>query len=724
MTDAKNTPTTVNRPPRKEQAGELAQTAKLSEAERPNGSSCLVLASEDFGTNPRVGDTLDGCRLVAILGTGGSGQAFLASQETLGGRPIVLKITKDTSRHEDLNLARLQHTNIMPLYWASELPNEGLRLLAMPYLARTTLARLLFRLSASEPVNWNGARVCELLEEDQQTMPMRIAVQEHAAESLKRDSWVNFVVRIGQSVAEAVAYAHQRGLVHLDLKPSNILITPDGQPIVLDLDVARQPIVAGTLSVPWLGGTWVYMSPEQRTAIESLTDAEPIPCTVDGRSDLYSLGLVLYEALGGVVANDITPHPQSLPLLNPRVSPGLADIIARCLAPNPAQRYPNGIALAEDLRRHLHDLPLVGVPNRTSERWRKWRRRRPMGLMMGMLFAGLCVTSAMSGFTLHQQNEERLRQAEVALHEGAEYRQLGQHEVAIGRFLAGKELAERSYGAEPLRIELSRRLRQTQRLQLADELNKVVVQMRFYALQENTPRRLQWVLEGAGRKTWAERELLTDRSAGQFDRTVENNIRVRLQELVILWIDLHLRLAPPSQLEQAKAEARAMVAEAERTCGPSFGLMLAREQLGEAQAVQSRPRAAWEFCTLARLALNRGDAEAAKRFTRSALELEPLGFVANFYSGVFSLRQKKYEEAARAFSFCVGQNPCAECFVLRGQANVALGEHELALQDFNNALELNPELGVAYLHRGNLHQQMGREQEAARDLASAKRLGE
>ena len=590
----------------------------------------------------------------------------------------------------------------------------------MPYLARTTLARLLYIRNKARDENWTGTRVFNALEDEQAHMPERIALHGHA-ENLRRISWVRFVVQIGQAVATALAYAHQRGLVHLDLKPANILITPDGHPIVLDLDVARQPIPQGAEFVAWLGGTWMFMSPEQRLAISAITKVEPILCAVDGRSDLYSLGLILACALGGTALDQPPPDPQTLPRLNPDVSPGLADIITKCLAQHPDDRYADGEALAEDLRLHLEDLPLVGVRNRLSERWRKWRRRWPMGLAFVLLMSAFCVMAGMTGFGLYQRNEDHRREIEANLHEGQELQRQGQFEAAITRFLSGKELAERTYGVDPLKTELNHRLVQLRRLQLAKELDRLVTQMRFYALQDRTPLRLQWVLEGAGRKLWAERTLLLDSSAGKLELEAENDIRLRLQELVILWTDLHVKLAPPSQSEQARADVREMVNEAQRLLGPSLGLNLVREQQGEKTILEfMKPQSAWEFCALARVALNKGDAAEALRHCQAALDREPLGFVPNFYFGVCGLRQKQHEEAARAFSFCVGQNPCAECFLLRGQAFVALGDPTRALRDFDLAIERKPDWSLGYTYRGNLFQALGRTDEADRDLKMAR----
>jgi serine/threonine protein kinase len=99
--------------------------------------------------------------------------------------------------------------------------------------------------------------------------------------------------------------------------------------------VARQPIPEGAELVSWLGGTLMFMSPEQKAAITAISMLEPMPCAIDGRSDLYSLGLVLAAALGGKGVDEPPPEPHALPRLNPDVSPGLVAIITKCLATKP-----------------------------------------------------------------------------------------------------------------------------------------------------------------------------------------------------------------------------------------------------------------------------------------------------------------------------------------------------------------------------------------------------
>src|SRR5262249_6338273 len=131
------------------------------------------------------------------------------------------------------------------------------------------------------------------------------------------------------------------------------------------------------------GGTPGFMPPEQRAALAAVAEGRPVPAAVDSRADLFALGALLHVALGGAPAG---PAAAPLHRLNPAVSVGPSGLLPRCLAAEARARYPDAAALAADLRRHRGDRPLKGVANRSlTERWRKWRRRRPDGLARGCL---------------------------------------------------------------------------------------------------------------------------------------------------------------------------------------------------------------------------------------------------------------------------------------------------------------------------------------------------
>jgi serine/threonine protein kinase len=158
------------------------------------------------------------------------------------------------------------------------------------------------------------------------------------------------IASIGAQIADALAYAHGRGIVHRDVKPANIILVRDRLPKLTDFGVARLPNAASTL-----GGTIVgspkYMSPEQ-------VSTQP----VDGRSDVFSLGVVLYELLTGespfagadlhAVMRRVVHHDPPAPaVLNPRVPAALDAIVQRSMAKRPNERYPSARAFAADLTR-------------------------------------------------------------------------------------------------------------------------------------------------------------------------------------------------------------------------------------------------------------------------------------------------------------------------------------------------------------------------------------
>ncbi len=367
---------------------------------------------------PQVGNSLGEFRLITELGRGAHGQVFLATQGSLGGRSVVLKLAPPGGG-EHLALARLQHTHIVPLHSTHEFPDRGLRGLCMPYFGGGTLAALLAALANRPVVNRMGADLLAALWGAQASIPAPLSVRGPACDALARSSYTAAVCRIGVCLADALHFAHERGLLHLDLKPSNVLIAADGTPMLLDFHLARPPLSAGDVPPAWLGGTPGYIAPELAAAVQAVRSGTRIPIAVDARTDVYSLGILLAEALGHTPTNP-----------NPHVSVGLADILARCSAPEPAERYPSANDVAVDLRRHLADLPLKGVANRSlAERWRKWRRRRPYALSIVAILLAL----AIGGVSLAIHTGARADRATAALNDG-------ETRLREGRFSEAAEL--------------------------------------------------------------------------------------------------------------------------------------------------------------------------------------------------------------------------------------------------------------------------------------------
>src|SRR5262245_12617412 len=193
------------------------------------------------------------------------------------------------------------------------------------------------------PERRTGRTLIDALDRTGEGLPP--AVRPGPRDAMARAGYAEAIARIGACLAEALHYAHERGLLHLDLKPSNVLLAADGQPLLLDFHLAHRPLEAGRSAPEGLGGTPGYMSPEQDAACAAAGRGQPVPAAVDHRSDVYSLGRLLSEALGGRGAIERRPLPP-LDRCNPRVSRGLSDIVHRCLAASPDRRYPDAAALA------------------------------------------------------------------------------------------------------------------------------------------------------------------------------------------------------------------------------------------------------------------------------------------------------------------------------------------------------------------------------------------
>jgi serine/threonine-protein kinase len=271
-----------------------------------------------------IGQTLGHYRILEKVGSGGMGVVYRARDEQLE-RDVALKVlpsgtlSNDASRRhfrkEALALAKLNHPNIETVYEFDT--QDGMDFLVMEYVPGKTLADRLI----------GGA----LPEKE--------------------------VIALGMQIAAALAEAHEHGIVHRDLKPANIALTEKGQAKVLDFGLAkllrpRDETTADSLSsTHGAAGTLPYMSPEQLRGEQ-----------VDARSDIYTIGAVLYEmatyrrAFGEPLASrliDSVLHQTPVPprALNPRISPELERIILKCLDKNPEQRYQSAKELLVDLRR-------------------------------------------------------------------------------------------------------------------------------------------------------------------------------------------------------------------------------------------------------------------------------------------------------------------------------------------------------------------------------------
>ncbi|WP_435019865.1 protein kinase domain-containing protein [Tundrisphaera sp. TA3] len=380
---------------------------------------------------PRKGDGIGGFRLISELGRGAFGRVFLAEESGLGNRAVALKVSL-AEGDEPRILARLQHTHIVPIYSVQDDPTTGLRLMCMPYYGGANLAQVLEAAGTSTaesgPTAFGVERslieALDLVGHPAAAEPGRsvmagaappggddagpgaappgptaagedeVGPAQPARQFLRQASSIRAAVWIAARLAEGLEHAHSRGLLHRDLKPSNILIAADGTPMLLDFNLATDAPGPDGANKAMMGGTLPYMSPEHLDAFNPRGSTRPE--AVDERSDLYGLGLILFEMIAGrppfsgappdmklidavaAMTEERRKPAPSLRSMNPDVPWSLDSIVSRCLCPDPQGRYQRAGELAEDLRRFLDDQPLRFAPEPSlRERAAKWARRNP-----------------------------------------------------------------------------------------------------------------------------------------------------------------------------------------------------------------------------------------------------------------------------------------------------------------------------------------------------------
>ena len=343
----------------------------------------------------RIGHYLGGYQIRREIGRGGMGIVYEAYHPSLDRR-AALKVLKPKWLHsqcdllrfqrESRTIARLHHSNIVEVYGVGE--EDGLHYFSMRYVSGIGLDKLIDQLkqfrsfndrSTIEPPSVTGpaARNGNRAKVDPEGSTKVLIMSPEFIRLSSRSSSIRAmaVARIGRQVADALQYAHASGVVHRDVKPSNLLFDGHGTVWLTDFGLAKLDSDAEELSrEDDLIGTLRYMPPEG------------LHRTLDERSDIYSLGLTLYEliALRPVIDNtagsamlDWVAHPRLIPLrhVDPNIPRDLETIILKALAPEPDQRYQSASALAADLARFVRSEPILARQEAWWSQLSRWTRQ-------------------------------------------------------------------------------------------------------------------------------------------------------------------------------------------------------------------------------------------------------------------------------------------------------------------------------------------------------------
>jgi WD40 repeat protein/serine/threonine protein kinase len=448
-----------------------------------DSSDRFVLLNHQVATAPAAGplpplERLGDFRIVREVGRGGMGVVYEAEQVSLG-RQVALKVlprqllvdprARQRFEREAKAAARLHHTNIVPVFGVGE--HDGLPFYAMQFITGTGLDVLIAELARLGPGVGSlagfgpapttrpalSAIAHSLLTGDPaltsataETPPAPTAAADGPSDSSgvtsgslpgqggassgstgrKLTFWQS-VARVGAQVADALEYAHLQGVVHRDVKPSNLLLDPAGTVWVTDFGLAKADDQQNLTHTGDILGTLRYMPPE---AFDGKSDA---------RGDVYSLGLTLYELAALRPAFDerdrnklikqvTTGEPEPLGRVRKGVPRDLETIIHKAIDRDPARRYQKAAALADDLRRFLDDQPVKARRISNAERLVRWaRRNRGVAAALGfiaLLLVGMAIASTLAAWRFERLAGERERARAAAEGAAAEARRRGDAE--------------------------------------------------------------------------------------------------------------------------------------------------------------------------------------------------------------------------------------------------------------------------------------------------------
>jgi serine/threonine protein kinase len=450
----------------------------------------LVPATQTDLEEAEEASQLGDFRILREVGRGGMGVVYEAEQTSLRRR-VALKVLPFAAmlderclqrfRNETQAAAGLHHTNIVPVYFVG--CERGVHFYAMQFIDGHTLAAVLPELRREAgllpAVEAPAPPPPAAAEEEAPTVDRRPAAS-GITETLgltglttqgpkRSKEYFRMVARLGVQAAEALDYAHERGIIHRDVKPANLLLDERGVVWLTDFGLAHLEHPEASLTLTGdLVGTLRYMSPEQALGKR---------VGIDQRTDVYSLGATLYElltlrpAFGGSDRQELLrqvafEEPMAPRKLDRGIPAELETIVLKALEKNPADRYATAKELADDLERFLKDEPIRARKPTLWLRLRKWGRRHRVAVVAAAVCLLVTLTAAVgSAAWFLGERAARQQEAEVkvlaALKEAIPELHKGNPDNPA--LISAVQRAEAEMGAGVVGPELRRRVEQLRR---------------------------------------------------------------------------------------------------------------------------------------------------------------------------------------------------------------------------------------------------------------------
>lgn len=619
------------------------------------------------------------------IGRGGMGVVYRARQLSLDRvvalkfLPAILGVMQPEAvsrfRREAAITAGLKHSNIIAVYDSGEA--DGTFYYAMELIEGRSLHDIVVERRRSIGSSTEAPSQAEASAVP--TDPAAADLELDPARGMRDPEYIQCVTEWIADAAEALDYAHDNGVIHRDVKPSNLLLTRHGRVMISDFGLARPSFAATMTLSPVLMGTCRYMSPEQ---------VDSSGKTIDHRTDIYSLGVTLYEMLAlappfadtdyhRIIHGIVHTEPPPLRRRNPNIPRDLETICLRAMSKDRRKRYQSARAMSDDLRRVRLGLPIRARRPSRLQRAGRWLRRHPKAVALSACFVFLLGALAFS-----VNVNERLKREALAAKAGEVHQWLfeAQAEMADGGAHAALALVESALVAYPERMEL-RILKG--RLLWKDGRIK------------DARRYLNQQLE-CDPNAWPIRQMLARIPVGPADEDsgIPGVVKNESPPPTDTSSDYYLQALCETDSKKAVALLdESLKLDPDNLLARSYRCLCLgdtgdyqRMLLDAYRVVDARPR--W--------AVTQGELGRALRWVGRA------------------------EEADAALSLAIGIEPeRAKWYAMRSEARFYLGQFKRSLSDAETALKLNPDIGMAYTVRGSIQMATGKIDEGEADFRKA-----
>jgi len=679
---------------------------------------CIIQAETSDFPDAVIEDSLIGQRLgdfeiLRLIGRGGMGAVFLARQVSLD-REVALKVISDISggykktlerfKREAKVLAKISHPNIVAIY---EVGEQGpYSYFAMEYIRGTSLDKILTSIRNAKP-DEKGSDVMRGCLEGGTSIYDDKAKEAASSAEIDKDYIVG-ISKIIISVADALDYAHKKGVLHRDVKPSNILIEANGTAKLVDFGLAR---VESQQTITMTGeffGTPSYVSPEQIRRPEA----------VDCRSDVYSLAATYYEGLTlrapfegntvnetltSVISKDIVPPKKYCP----RLSADFNTVLMHALEKLPEDRYPTAAAFADDIENLLEFKPITAKRPSITQRAYKTLRRSPLkAVAVGAFILIIVLGYFVSSNYIQKKNKATARKLE-AIAEG--YYVSGDYTEALRYYK--KAITQYPFNAATY-SEIGSCYQQLKQYPQAIEAYKQAIKIEpDYTLAISS---LGIIYSLEGRYEEAIKMYQSIIRISPNNAQVHNLLGFALEKL--------------GRQEEAIEAFKNTIRIDPNNASTYTDLSYAYGKLGRyeeaiqvcQQAIKIDPKYALAYNILGSIYSNSGQNAKALEFFKTGIKIKPNDTLLLYNLGLIYSKLGRYAEAVEAYRRTIEVNPNnALVHNQLGFALEKLGRQEEAAEAYNEAIRIDPNCFEAHYDLGLFYNKSKRYEEAVKVFKQA-----